>query len=663
MIDRWERYWFGPVAAVRPYLFLKCFLLLIGIDALVLMTERGARYGVDGFNVAHFAWLDAIQPLPVATWYVGILMLVATLAFTMAMAGAWRPGLVALDVLYTYGWAMSRHDSYLHHYMSTLILTALILFPRITARDVLEGKPEPARTAQTLGHRSSRRWWTYAIVFWAMVIVYRSHPQLSPGWWNLAVFAGLVVLLSAAVWVGQPTIAVQRTSAWGYRLLGATVGVIYVYTAVAKMDWAWCSGHTIRQVGDVTRVLGPVEQLAGWIGIPSAWFWSTVATAVIPVELLIALSYFLAIRQDEPDAMWIRRWCVFGWLLATGLHLNNEMMNLSIQWFSHYMIFLAAFFLGPLPLWMRLSVVVLWPAYCAQRWLAGELGRAAPGAFGWRIVLAVAVVAAASMAAAAWRLDLPGGWWALPVAAAAAVLGAAMLTARGQTRPAIRLLAGTAAAGCLIHGIALFSSLRFDYYDLLGRTVQRLGSPDPSRSGLEDAAEVQARLHRQAEAIVAFSKALELLPPSDPRRALVYNNLGLAYRRLGQWHRFTENEQQADALYRKAEACYAKAMAADPSDPLPHYNLGVTFQEQGKLDDAISQYQQALRIKPDLSDALVNLGVIFEQLGDLQAALRHLQWAHQIEPQAPDIQSHLERLQPLLARPAAGETHSSVPHE
>ena len=57
----WDKHWFGPVAAIRPYLFQKCFLLVVAFDLLVLMIERGARYGLNNvaFNVPHFRWLDS----------------------------------------------------------------------------------------------------------------------------------------------------------------------------------------------------------------------------------------------------------------------------------------------------------------------------------------------------------------------------------------------------------------------------------------------------------------------------------------------------------------------------------------------------------------------------------------------------------------------------
>ncbi|HET9554140.1 MAG TPA: adventurous gliding motility TPR repeat lipoprotein GltE [Anaeromyxobacteraceae bacterium] len=50
-----------------------------------------------------------------------------------------------------------------------------------------------------------------------------------------------------------------------------------------------------------------------------------------------------------------------------------------------------------------------------------------------------------------------------------------------------------------------------------------------------------------------------------------------------------------------------------------HYNLGVTLERQGRLDEARAEYQRALQQKP-LRQAAVNLGVLLEREGDARGA-------------------------------------------
>ena len=40
-----QRYWFGPVALVRPYLTLRFVLVLLAFDTWLNMIPEGAKYG------------------------------------------------------------------------------------------------------------------------------------------------------------------------------------------------------------------------------------------------------------------------------------------------------------------------------------------------------------------------------------------------------------------------------------------------------------------------------------------------------------------------------------------------------------------------------------------------------------------------------------------
>ena len=55
--------------------------------------------------------------------------------------------------------------------------------------------------------------------------------------------------------------------------------------------------------------------------------------------------------------------------------------------------------------------------------------------------------------------------------------------------------------------------------------------------------------------------------------------------------------------YRSELAIWADAAAKRPDNPRAHNNLGITLRRAGKVQEAIGQYEQALRIKPDFTQA------------------------------------------------------------
>ncbi len=64
----------------------------------------------------------------------------------------------------------------------------------------------------------------------------------------------------------------------------------------------------------------------------------------------------------------------------------------------------------------------------------------------------------------------------------------------------------------------------------------------------------------------------------------------------------------------------------------------------GRLDAAIAEVRQAIRLKPDDPDIHYNLGHALAQKGDLGDALVELQKAHQLAPDNPDICAAYEKL-------------------
>ncbi|MEJ2430175.1 MAG: tetratricopeptide repeat protein [Deltaproteobacteria bacterium] len=74
---------------------------------------------------------------------------------------------------------------------------------------------------------------------------------------------------------------------------------------------------------------------------------------------------------------------------------------------------------------------------------------------------------------------------------------------------------------------------------------------------------------------------------------------------------------------------------------LCNYNLGTALDKQGRTDDAIKHYQEALRIKPDYAEAHNNLGIALDKQGRIDDAIKHYQETLRIEPDNGEAHNNL----------------------
>ena len=411
-----DGYLFGSVAAVRPYLMIKAVLLLLALDAWVVMSGHGGRYGVGGFNVSHFGWLDALQPVPSSALYVGLVLFVGLLAFAIATAGTQHIALGALAVIYSYGWMMSMLDSYQHHYLLSILLVAFVGWPQHSARQLFVDPP------LLKGKRKK-----------------------------------------APLYVAGPT-----ASAWAYVLACCSIAIVYGYTAIAKTEEAWRTGDALRRIApDAMR---PFEDyfVVAW-GMPSETFWSMVGHSVIMVQVVIAAAYVAAPLRDHGDRG-MRVICWLGFLAAASFHLGAEYLELRIGWFSWYMLAIAAICFLPAEMVHAAGWALSWPARRAGNlWDAlvaregfGAAGPAAAGAAG------IAVVAG-------FLVDLPGARAAGILAGVLLIAVVAWLVRERRVAETLRyILAG--AGGAVLMWIAIASSdVRFDYYRKVGGVMRRHG--------------------------------------------------------------------------------------------------------------------------------------------------------------------------------------------
>ena len=72
-----------------------------------------------------------------------------------------------------------------------------------------------------------------------------------------------------------------------------------------------------------------------------------------------------------------------------------------------------------------------------------------------------------------------------------------------------------------------------------------------------------------------------------------------------------------------------------------HYDLGATLRQQGKVQEAMEQYEQALRLDPDYAEAHNDLGSALMGQGKVQEAIGHYEQALQIKPDSIEAHNNL----------------------
>ena len=91
----------------------------------------------------------------------------------------------------------------------------------------------------------------------------------------------------------------------------------------------------------------------------------------------------------------------------------------------------------------------------------------------------------------------------------------------------------------------------------------------------------------------------------------------------------------------EAIAEYREAVRLKPEYAEAHNNFGVTLRAQGKQDEATAEYRLAIRLKPDNAEAHNNLGVSLNDQGKLDEAIAEYREAIRLKPEYATAHNNL----------------------
>jgi protein O-mannosyl-transferase len=126
---------------------------------------------------------------------------------------------------------------------------------------------------------------------------------------------------------------------------------------------------------------------------------------------------------------------------------------------------------------------------------------------------------------------------------------------------------------------------------------------------------------------VVFLRSQKAGQTGPPGNAIVAANLGTTFHQEG---------KMVEAI-----AQYQKALEIDPNQAEVQSNLGVVLSETGRVDDSIAHLQKALEITPNYADAHYNLGNSLLRVGRVEEALAHYKKTFEIDPSNVEARNNM----------------------
>jgi tetratricopeptide (TPR) repeat protein len=99
--------------------------------------------------------------------------------------------------------------------------------------------------------------------------------------------------------------------------------------------------------------------------------------------------------------------------------------------------------------------------------------------------------------------------------------------------------------------------------------------------------------------------------------------------------------RQQLGYWQESETLFRHAFNVTKNNFLAHSNLGLALFNQGRIDDAIIQCQEAIRLNPRDADAHNNLGIALRTQGRFDEAINQCQEAVRLMPNNADFQNNL----------------------
>ena len=198
------------------------------------------------------------------------------------------------------------------------------------------------------------------------------------------------------------------------------------------------------------------------------------------------------------------------------------------------------------------------------------------------------------------------------------------------------LIALAACAALLVFWIVRGRRLRLFTSTLLSYALLILPLLGFLQSGHQETADRYAYLPAAAFSPALAAGALALtrrLRPPAARAVFVALALALGFLAI--------SSARQSGIWRTSETLWRRAAEVDPGSSIAQNSYGYVLLEQGRADEAIARFREAIRIMPENEQAHRNLWLALHRQGRIDEMIAALREAESIFPDLADIRVHL----------------------
>ena len=102
--------------------------------------------------------------------------------------------------------------------------------------------------------------------------------------------------------------------------------------------------------------------------------------------------------------------------------------------------------------------------------------------------------------------------------------------------------------------------------------------------------------------------------------------------------------------YETAIREFAKAVVANPSEPMGHLMLGSAYYWAGNIPQAEAEFRAGLKLDPDNAQGHLLMGILYAWKGDTDGAYAEFQTGARLDPKRPDLQMDLGSIEETMGR-------------